>query len=462
MSKLEQGNLKHGLSNRHIQLIALGGAIGTGLFLGISQSIKLAGPSVILGYAIAGFIAFLMMRQLGEMVVQEPVSGSFSHFAYKYWGSFAGFMSGWNYWVLNILVCMAELSAIGLYIQYWWPEIPTWASALVFFLLINGINLLHVKLFGEMEFWFSIVKILAILAMIGFGSYLLATGTAGSQAGISNLWALGGFFPFGVEGLVMAMAVIIFAFGGIELFGITAAEARDPDKTLPKAVNQIIYRILIFYIATLFVLFALFPWNQMAEGGSPFVMVFASLDSQGVATMLNFVILTAAVSVYNGTSYCSSRMLLGLAQQGNAPKFLKKINKNGIPTNAVLVSAFVTVLCVILNYIFPEKAFGLLMMLVVAAIVINWIVISWTHLKFRKAMLAQGETTKFPSIAYPFSNYLCIVFMLGILVVMSLTADMRIAVMMIPAWILCLMLAYALKLRKLRNAEPNAVLNPDV
>ncbi|MDH1689484.1 amino acid permease [Acinetobacter junii] len=462
MSKLEQGNLKHGLSNRHIQLIALGGAIGTGLFLGISQSIKLAGPSVILGYAIAGFIAFLMMRQLGEMVVQEPVSGSFSHFAYKYWGSFAGFMSGWNYWVLNILVCMAELSAIGLYIQYWWPEIPTWASALVFFLLINGINLLHVKLFGEMEFWFSIVKILAILAMIGFGSYLLATGTAGSQAGISNLWALGGFFPFGVEGLVMAMAVIIFAFGGIELFGITAAEARDPDKTLPKAVNQIIYRILIFYIATLFVLFALFPWNQMAEGGSPFVMVFASLDSQGVATMLNFVILTAAVSVYNGTSYCSSRMLLGLAQQGNAPKLLKKINKNGIPTNAVLVSAFVTVLCVILNYIFPEKAFGLLMMLVVAAIVINWIVISWTHLKFRKAMLAQGETTKFPSIAYPFSNYLCIVFMLGILVVMSLTADMRIAVMMIPAWILCLMLAYAVKLRKLRNAEPNVVLNPDV
>ncbi|CAM4162718.1 hypothetical protein F901_02691 [Acinetobacter dispersus] len=462
MSKQEQGNLNPGLSNRHIQLIALGGAIGTGLFLGISQSIKLAGPSVILGYAIAGLIAFLMMRQLGEMVVQEPVSGSFSHFAYKYWGSFAGFMSGWNYWVLNVLVCMAELTAIGLYIQYWWPEIPTWVSALVFFILINGINLLHVKFFGEMEFWFSIIKILAILAMIGFGSYLLATGTAGPQAGISNLWALGGFFPFGVEGLVMAMAVIIFAFGGIELFGITAAEARDPDKTLPKAVNQIIYRILIFYIATLFILFALFPWNQMAQGGSPFVMVFASLDSQGVATMLNFVILTAAVSVYNGTSYCSSRMLLGLAQQGNAPKFLKKINKRGIPTNAVYVSAFVTVLCVLLNYAFPEKAFGLLMMLVVAAIVINWVVISWTHLKFRKAMQAQGLTTKFPSIAYPFSNYLCIIFMLSILVVMSLTADMRIAVMMIPAWILCLMLAYYLKQRKLRNAQPSVALNTDV
>jgi len=226
-------------------------------------------------------------------------------------------------------------------------------------------------------------------------------------------------------------------------------------------VNQIIYRILIFYIATLFILFALFPWNQMAQGGSPFVMVFASLDSQGVATMLNFVILTAAVSVYNGTSYCSSRMLLGLAQQGNAPKFLKKINKRGIPTNAVYVSAFVTVLCVLLNYAFPEKAFGLLMMLVVAAIVINWVVISWTHLKFRKAMQAQGLTTKFPSIAYPFSNYLCIIFMLSILVVMSMTADMRIAVMMIPAWILCLMLAYYLKQRKLRNAQPSVALNTD-
>ena len=178
MQHIEQGNLKKGLSNRHIQLIALGGSIGTGLFLGISQTIKLAGPSVILGYAIAGLIAFLMMRQLGEMIVHEPVSGSFSHFAYKYWGKFAGFMSGWNYWVLNILVCMAELSAVGLYIHYWWPDIPTWVSALGFFIFINVINLLHVKLFGEMEFWLAIIKVVAIIAMIAFGSYLLASGSS--------------------------------------------------------------------------------------------------------------------------------------------------------------------------------------------------------------------------------------------------------------------------------------------
>ena len=449
MQQIEQGNLKKGLSNRHIQLIALGGSIGTGLFLGIAQTIKLAGPSVILGYAIAGLIAFLMMRQLGEMIVEEPVSGSFSHFAYKYWGKFAGFMSGWNYWVLNILVCMAELSAIGLYIHYWWPEIPTWVSALGFFIFINLINLLHVKLFGEMEFWLAIIKVLAIVAMIAFGSYLLASGSGGTQSNLHNLWALGGFFPNGVMGLVMAMAMIMFAFGGIELVGIAAAETDNPQKTLPKAVNQIVYRVLLFYILSLVIILSLYPWNQMAQGGSPFVLIFDSLGSQTVATILNFVVLTAAVSVYNSTNYCTSRMLLGLAQQGNAPQFLSKINRRGIPVNAVMVSAFFTLMCVLINYLFPEKAFNLLMMLVVAAIVINWVVISYTHLKFKKHMISIHAPTQFPSIAYPFTNYLCIIFMCGILLIMSQTPDMRIAVMMIPVWISVLLVAYFFKNKKI-------------
>ncbi len=219
------GTLKRGLKNRHIQLIALGGAIGTGLFLGIAQTIKMAGPSVLLGYAVAGIVAFFIMRQLGEMVVDEPVAGSFSYFANKYCGHFAGFMSGWNYWVLYILVSMAELSAVGIYVQYWWPGIPTWISALAFFLIINAINLSSVKSFGEMEFWFSIVKVAAIVGMIGFGGYLLMSGDAGPQASITNLWQHGGFFPNGLGGLVMAMAVIMFSFGGLELVGITAAEA---------------------------------------------------------------------------------------------------------------------------------------------------------------------------------------------------------------------------------------------
>lgn len=448
MQHTEQGSLQKGLSNRHIQLIALGGSIGTGLFLGIAQTIKLAGPSAILGYAIAGLIAFLMMRQLGEMIVEEPVSGSFSHFAYKYWGKFAGFMSGWNYWVLNILVCMAELSAIGLYIHYWWPEIPTWVSALGFFIFINAINLLHVKLFGEMEFWLSIIKVLAIIAMIAFGSYLLASGSGGTQSSLQNLWELGGFFPNGVMGLVMAMAMIMFAFGGIELVGIAAAETDNPKETLPKAINQIVYRVLLFYILSLVVILSLYPWNQMAQGGSPFVLIFDSLGNQTVATVLNFVVLTAAVSVYNSTNYCTSRMLLGLAQQGNAPKILSKINRRGIPVNAVMISAFFTLLCVLVNYLFPEKAFSLLMMLVVAAIVINWVVISYTHLKFKKRMNQMKVSTRFPSIAYPFTNYLCILFMCGILLIMSLTPDMRIAVLMLPIWVLFLSIAYFFKTKQ--------------
>lgn len=452
-------DLKQGLSNRHIQLIALGGAVGTGLFLGISQTIKLAGPSVLLGYALAGVIAFLIMRHLGEMVVEEPVSGSFSYFANKYWGPMAGFMSGWNYWVLYVLVSMAELSAIGTFIQFWWPELPTWITALFFFILINGINLVNVRFFGESEFLFSCIKIIAILSMIGFGFYLLVSGSAGPQASVANLWQYGGFFPNGMHGFIMSMAVIMFAFGGLELIGITAAETKNPDKTIPKAINQIVYRILIFYIGAIGVLLCLFPWNQLAEGGSPFVLIFQSLDSHGVANVLNFVVLIAAISVYNSCIYCNSRMLHGLAMQGNAPKILQKVNRRGIPMAAAIVSASVTALCVVVNYLMPGKAFQFLMMLVVAALVVNWLMISWTHLKFRKAMQQQQHITKFKSILTPWSNYLTIGFIFAILLIMSLTPDMRLAVMLVPIWLALLALVYVLKYKKKAvlstQAQPN-------
>ena len=444
----EKNTLKKELSNRHIQLIALGGAIGTGLFLGLSQTIKLAGPSVLLGYALAGVIAFLIMRQLGEMVVHEPVSGSFSYFANKYLGKMAGFMSGWNYWVLYVLVSMAELSAIGTFIHFWWPEIPTWLTALFFFILINGINLIDVKFFGESEFLFSMIKIIAILSMIGFGAYLLLSGQAGPQASVSNLWQFGGFFPNGAHGFIMAMAMIMFAFGGLELIGITAAETKNPQKTIPKAVNQIVYRVLIFYVGAIGILLCLYPWNQVAQGGSPFVLIFQSLNSSGVANVLNFVVLIAAISVYNSCIYCNTRMLHGLAEQGNAPKFLKKVNKRGIPVNAVLLSSAVTALCVLINYIMPSKAFELLMMLVVSALVINWLMISITHLKFRKVMLSTGEQTAFNSLFAPWSNYLTIAFVFFILIVMSFTPDMRIAVVMIPVWLVFLGFMYMAKYRK--------------
>ena len=336
--------LKRGLKNRHIQLIALGGAIGTGLFLGSASVIQSAGPGIILGYAIAGFIAFLIMRQLGEMVVEEPVAGSFSHFAYKYWGGFAGFASGWNYWVLYVLVAMAELTAVGKYIQFWWPEIPTWASAAVFFIAINAINLTNVKVFGEMEFWFAIIKVVAVVAMILFGGWLLFSGNGGPQATVRNLWDQGGFLPHGFYGLVMMMAIIMFSFGGLELVGITAAEADNPEQSIPKATNQVIYRILIFYVGSLAVLLSLLPWTRVTADTSPFVLIFHELGDTLVANALNVVVLTAALSVYNSCVYCNSRMLFGLAQQGNAPKALLSVDKRGVPVNTILVSALFTFL----------------------------------------------------------------------------------------------------------------------
>ncbi|ATM86218.1 amino acid permease [Yersinia massiliensis] len=449
--QLQESTLKRGLKNRHIQLIALGGAIGTGLFLGIAQTIKMAGPSVILGYAIGGFIAFLIMRQLGEMVVEEPVAGSFSHFAYKYWGDFAGFLSGWNYWAMFILVGMAELTAVGIYIQYWWPEIPTWVSAAVFFVLINAINLINVRMYGETEFWFAIIKVVAIIGMIVFGAYLLASGTGGPDASITNLWAQGGFMPHGLSGLVMAMAVIMFSFGGLEMVGITAAEAEDPQHSIPKATNQVVYRILIFYIGSLGVLLSLYPWGKVVEGGSPFVMIFHALDSNLVATILNVVVLTAALSVYNSGVYCNSRMLFGLASQGNAPKLLTKVNKRGVPILSIALSALATSAGVVINYVMPGKAFELLMALVVSTLVINWVMICLAHLKFRAAKTREGVEPRFKALWYPYGNYLCLVFLSLILVIMYLTDGIQISVLMMPVWVALLWCGFMLTRRQKRG-----------
>ncbi|MGC0851417.1 aromatic amino acid transporter AroP [Pantoea agglomerans] len=442
----QQGEaLKRGLKNRHIQLIALGGAVGTGLFLGSASVIESAGPAVILGYAIAGFIAFLIMRQLGEMVVEEPVAGSFSHFAYKYWGNFTGFASGWNYWVLYVLVAMAELTAVGKYVQFWWPDFPTWASAAIFFVMINAINLTNVKVFGEMEFWFAIVKVVAVIGMILFGGWLLFSGHAGPQATVRNLWEQGGFFPHGIGGLVMVMAIIMFSFGGLELVGITAAEADNPEVSIPKATNQVLWRILIFYIGSLAVLLSLMPWTRVTSEVSPFVFIFHELGDAMVANALNVVILTAALSVYNSCVYCNSRMLFGLAQQGNAPKALLKVDRRGVPVLTILVSAVATALCVLINYLMPGEAFGLLMSLVVSALVINWAMISLAHLKFRRKKDQQGVTTRFKALLYPAGNWICLIFLAAILVLMATTPGMAISVWLIPVWLVILGVGYFIK-----------------
>ena len=437
----ESSQLQRGLKNRHIQLIAMGGAIGTGLFLGSAQVIQSAGPSIILGYAIGGLIAFLIMRQLGEMIVHEPVAGSFSHFAFKYWGKFPGFLAGWNYWILYILVAMTELTAVAKYINYWWPYIPAWASVLFFFIVITLVNLGNVKFYGESEFWLSIIKVTAIVSMIIFGLYLLLTADAGSTSSFTNLWAHGGFFPNGFEGLFYMLAFLMFAFGGIELIGMAAAEAKDPEKTIPKAINQVVFRILLFYIGSLTILLALVPWNQLDLGGldkSPFVMIFSQLGIGWAAHLLNFIILTAALSVYNSGMYANSRMLYGLAQQGNAPKVFSQVNKQGVPIPAVLFSALLIFGCVLLNYFVPEDALSHLMYVVVGALVLNWAMITLTHLKFRQAIKQASIQTKFPALWAPISNYIVLIFIATVLYIMWVQGFKE-SVLMIPIWIVVML-----------------------
>lgn len=451
-SSEKRSGLQRGLQNRHIQLIALGGAIGTGLFLGSASVLKQAGPSMILGYAIGGLIAYLIMRQLGEMVAQEPVAGSFSYFAYKYWGEFAGFLTGWNAWVLYILVSMAELTAVGTYVQYWYPEIPTWVSALVFFLAINAINLASVRIYGESEFWFAIIKVVAVIGMILFGGYLLLSGTGGPQASISNLWAQGGFFPNGFHGFFMTLAVIMFSFGGLELIGIAAAETDNPRKSIPKAVNQLIYRILIFYIGSLVVLLSLFPWDRVASGGSPFVLIFSQIGVASVATILNFVVLTAALSVCNSVTYAGSRMLYGLAEQGNAPASLLKVDDKGVPYAAIIASAIATAICILVNYLIPSQALEVLMALVVAALVLNWAFISLTHLRARKAFIKRKEKIHFKAFWFPFANWLVLAFIVVIFGIMAISPGLNVAVVLAPIWLIAIWVGYKVKASKARLA----------
>jgi len=446
----EKKQLTRGLKNRHLQMIALGGAIGTGLFYGSTSTIALAGPSVMLAYLIGGIVIFFIMRMLGEMAVDEPVSGSFSYYATKYWGKFPGFLSGWNYWFNYVLVSMAELTAVGIYMNFWFPALPQWVSALICLVLITLLNLVNVRAYGETEFWMALIKISAICAMILLGLYLLLASPQPFPENFSNLWKNGGFLPNGAWGLAAATAVVMFSFGGIELIGITAGEAEDPDHTIPRAINQVIWRILIFYVGTMAVLMALWPWNEVGTQASPFVQIFNNVGIPAAAHILNFVVLIAAISVYNSAIYSNSRMLYGLASKDEAPAFLAKLSGRGVPVTGILVSSGFTLIVVILNYFLEGHVFLYLMTIATCAAVISWVTICITHLKFRATCKQQGKETKFHSILYPWTNYLCLAFLAGVIVMMTQIPDMQLAVLFLPIWLIVLWIGYQFQKKKQR------------
>jgi len=441
--------LQRSLKNRHIQMIALGGAIGTGLFYGSGTTIKLVGPGISLSYIIGGIAIFFIMRALGEMSVDEPVSGSFSHYADRYWGDFAGFFSGWNYWFCYIVVSMAELSVVGVYINYWFPAVPTWVSALVFLISITLVNLINVKAFGEFEFWFSLIKVVAIVAMILFGFFIifLGFGNNGHPIGLSNLWAHGGYLPNGVWGLLLSLVIVMFSFGGVELIGITAGEAHHPEKSIPKAINQVVWRILIFYVGALLVLTIIYPWNLVGTTGSPFVEIFAKIGIPAAAGILNVVVLTAALSTYNSGLYSNGRMLHSLALHGSAPKIFTRLSKAGAPVAGVVFSSALTLIAVILNFLVPGKVFLYLISVATIAAIFNWAMILITHLKFRGIKQEAGEADKlaFKLPFYPISNYVTLAFLAMVIGLMAFIPDMVYSLYIGPVWILILYIGYKLR-----------------
>ena len=447
------GELRRALTNRHIQMIALGGAIGTGLFYGSASGIKLAGPSILVAYALCGALIFFVVRAMGEMSVHRPSSGSFSRYANDYWSPRAGFVAGWNYWFNYVAVAMAELTVVGTYIQYWFPSVPAWASAAVVLLAITAVNLIGVRAFGEFEFWFAIIKVIAVVGMIVLGVYVIVAGVDSNPhlpaPSFSHLVDHGGFFPGGLDGFLLSFVFVMFSFGGIELIGITAGEADDPKRSIPKAINQVVYRILIFYIGALFVIMAVVPWDAINGKLSPFVQIFDSVGIQAAAHILNFVVLTAALSVYNSGLYSNGRMLYSLARQGNAPKAFTRLSRRGIPFVGVLFSSAVTAAAVAIIYFLPETAFTIVISTTLASGIISWVIILITQRKFRKVIGPHNEAElSFKLPGGKTTNSIVLVWLAGLLTLMAFSPDYRTAVIILPIWLAILFIAYAAQQRR--------------
>lgn len=452
----QNSTLQRGLNTRHIRFLALGSAIGTGLFYGSATAIKMAGPSVLLAYIVAGIAIYIVMRALGEMAVHNPVSGSFSHYASQYISPLAGFTTGWTYVFEMVIVALADVTAFGIYMGFWYPDVPRWIWILSLIMFLGAINLIHVKVFGELEFWLSIIKVTAIVAMIVGGLGLMFYGFQADHSnivpGISNLWIYDGFMPHGIAGLVACLSVVVFAFGGIEIIGLTAGESQDPKTTLPKAINAVPVRILLFYVLTIFVLMSIFPWNQIGSQGSPFVQIFENLGIKSAANILNIVVITAAVSAINSDVFGAGRMLYGMANRGQAPRIFQKLSRNGVPWMTVVVMAGVLLTGVVLNYLIPENVFMIIASIATFATVWVWLMILLSQVAMRRKLsTAEIKALDFPVWGWPYAPAFAIGFMVFILVMMGYFPDSRPAIYVGITWLALLTLAYRIWVKPQQN-----------
>ncbi|WP_391557839.1 amino acid permease [Robertmurraya sp.] len=446
---MAQHELKRELKNRHVQLIAIGGTIGTGLFLGSGKAISLAGPSIILAYLIVGIATFFVMRALGELLLSNAGYQSFTDFAVDYIGPWAGFVTGWTYWFCWIMTAMADIIAVGMYVQYWF-DIPQWVPALICLIILLGLNLLTVKLFGELEFWFAIIKVITILALIVIGVVLLVIGfkTEAGTVSVQNLWQHGGFFPNGISGFLFSFQMVVFAFVGVELVGVSAAETADPKKNIPSAINKIPLRILFFYVGALIVLLCINPWNQLNADTSPFVKTFSLVGIPVAAGIINFVVLTSAASASNSGLFSTSRIMYNLGRQNGGTSMLAKLNKNAVPSNALLISTVIVSVGTLLSKLIPEQAFGIVTTISAICFIWVWSIILISHIRYKKTRPDLHQKSVFKAPLTPFINYVVLALFGFILLVMLISESTRSALMLTPLWFVLLFVLYFFKSKR--------------
>ncbi|SPK75898.1 Uncharacterized amino acid permease YtnA (plasmid) [Cupriavidus taiwanensis] len=452
----EQEELRRDLKSRHIQMIAIGGAIGTGLFYGSSWAIKTAGPAIILTYLVAAVAIYFVMRALGEMAVEEPVSGSYISYSNRYIHRFAGFLNGWNAFIFLLATSAAELNALGNYVHFWFPTMPIWVTALIAVSVMFFVNMIGVKFYGEAEFWFALIKVTAIVAMIvfGVGMIFFGLGNHGEPIGHHNLVDHGGFFAKGIGGMVLSIVMVAFSFGGIENLGLAAGEAKDVKTTMPKAVSATFWRLLIFYVGAIAVLLMIFPWTSLTAKGSPFVDVFARIGVPAAAGIMNLVVITAVLSAVNASVFTNSRTFYNLALQKNAPAFLGTVNRRNVPSRAIML-VFATMFAgVLLNYLMPEKAFELFSSITVFALVCAWTSIVVSHLRFRKLKMQAGQahSLSYKMPFFPYGNYIALAFIAAVLVCIAILPDMRMSLMVSAAWVAIVLVAYKFYTREAQPA----------
>ncbi|ANN19756.1 amino acid transporter [Amycolatopsis orientalis] len=428
VTALETRSLGTGFRRRHVTMLAISGAIGAGLFVGTGAGIKTAGPGILLSYVVAGLLMVLVMRMLGEMAAAEPSSGSFSVYAEKALGRWAGFTVGWLYWSLLVVVVAAEATAAAGIANGLLPVIPQWTWVLLFMAVLTVVNLFAVRSFGEFEFWFGAIKVTAVVAFLVLGTlavFGILPGT--SPVGLSNLTGHGGFLPNGLQGVLTGLLAVAFSFGGMELVTIAAAESDDPADSIRRTTRTVIVRLLLFYVGSVALMVLLLPWESASANTSPFVTVLEQVGVPSAALLMSFVVLTSLLSALNANLYGASRMVFSLASRGEAPRAMLRLSGAGVPRTAVLASVTFGFVAVLLNFLAPDRVLPFLLNAIGANILLVWIFVAVSQLRLRKAAERDGTAAELPvrMWGFPWLSWVALLAMAGVLILMWTDADAR-------------------------------------